>query len=234
MSYELVLGWLLVITIGNALPGADFFCITSMSLRSRKLGMLCALGLQTGVTIQSLVACFGTMLIAAYSQNVFTAIQILGSMYLLYIAYVIIKGARASKIKLEQLYQQAQVEGKPLEQVDKDLQIALAASMSGWQAYCRGFFTNILNPKCFMFMATVTPQFVDKNDSFSIGMQLLILCIINVIAGLGHYAILTSLVNYLAQKFSSASFRIKLEMIGGICIALVACIILGATLYEKI
>ncbi|RIY33095.1 LysE family translocator [Psittacicella gerlachiana] len=232
MSYELLVSWMLIIIVGNALPGADFFCITSVSLRSRKLGLFCAAGLQTGVLCHSLIACFGTIAIAKYNHTAFEVIQLIGSAYLLYLAYLILSSAYARNTELKRLYLQAQTTGQDLKQIDEDLKIQAAQSMSTFKAYRTGFFANILNPKCFIFMATVLPQFVDTNANLSIGMQMFILCVVNLILGIIHWTVLTYLVSYLAQKFSSASFRIKLEMIGGYCLLMIGLILLGTLAWQ--
>ncbi|RIY31441.1 hypothetical protein CJP74_07300 [Psittacicella melopsittaci] len=231
MSYELLISWILIIMVGNALPGADFFCITSVSLRSRRLGLLSALGLQTGVLCQSLIACFGTITIAHYNQTAFEVIQLVGSGYLLYLAYAILSSAYKRNAELKRLYAQATSE-QERQKIDADIKIQAAQSMSGFKAYRTGFLTNIFNPKCFIFMATVLPQFVDVNAEFSIGMQMFILCAVNLILGLIHWTVMAYLVSYLAQKFSSASFRLKLEMIGGYCLLIIGLLLLGSLAWQ--
>ncbi|MFC6276524.1 LysE family translocator [Psittacicella hinzii] len=220
MAYDLLVGWMLLVIVGNAMPGADFFCITSVSLRSRHLGILCALGLQTGVICQSLIACFGTITIANYNMTAFKAIQVIGSLYLLYLAYKILVSVFKREREIKILYAQAQAEGKDLKALDKDLQIEASASMNGWQAYRTGFLCNIFNPKCFIFMATVLPQFVDTSLN-NVGYQEFILCLVNLVLGIIHWICLAFLVSYLANKFASAMFRVRLEKIGGFCLGII-------------
>ncbi|RIY33604.1 hypothetical protein CKF54_02475 [Psittacicella hinzii] len=222
MSYELLSTWILVVMVGNALPGPDFFCISSVSLRSRRLGLLTALGLQTGVLTHSIVSYFFSIAIATYNYTLFEIIQFIGSCYLLYIAYLILSSALKRRRELNNLYAQAKVEGKDLAQIDKDIQIQAANSMSGFKAYRLGLFTNLLNPKCFIFMATVLPQFVDASESFSLDLQMFILYAVNLALGIIHWTVVAFLVSYLADKFSSASFRIKLELVGGVCLLIIA------------
>jgi len=133
-------------------PGPDIiFAITQGVVGGRKAGVLTALGLSVGNLFHTLVCMLGIGLVITTNPVLFSTIQILGSLYLFFLAYKSFVN-RNQKFKLEN------------EKVSKHL-------------FYKGLIMNILNPKVVIFFLAFFPQFI-KINSFNLSLQILILGII--------------------------------------------------------
>lgn len=75
-----------IITL-NLIPGTDVLYIASQSLRSKRQGILAALGVTTGIGVYILLTSLGLAEILNQSPLLFNLVKILGSGYLLYLAW---------------------------------------------------------------------------------------------------------------------------------------------------
>lgn len=129
-------------------PGPDFVMITTRTLQSgKKAGILVALGLGIGILGHSVFALFGLTYIIQKSILIFTIIKIIGSLYLLWMAW--------------HLLQSKKVESQEVASDEKK-------SVSVWQNIKTGFLTNILNPKASLFFLAVFSQVVSPETSLFI------------------------------------------------------------------
>ncbi len=116
-----------------ALPGPDsLFVLTQSALRGARTGLALTLGLCTGLVIYSVAVAFGVALIFQTSPLAFTMLKIIGTAYLLYLAY---SSYRA--------------EPSPLEPSKADT----------GRTYLRGVVMNLSNPKVAIFFLAFLPQF---------------------------------------------------------------------------
>jgi len=131
-------------------PGVDFFLILSNSSKYGKLsGIVTSSGIAIANLVYILLALFGITLIKD-NELIFTSIKILGSLYLLYIGYLLLTS------KKRELF------SKKLEKKKKKKEIFKYFSM--------GFLSAILNPKNSIFYFTMfsislqnsTPFFVQS------------------------------------------------------------------------
>lgn len=241
-DYFLLASWLAMITIGNLIPGPDFIYVTFTSLRAPRLGWLAALGLQTGVLCHSLgsslvillgthglawgVASAGTDL---NGGNLFFAIMgIVGAIYLSRLGYKISTGAYCQLRSLtasvsnntSPVQNRAQGNSAGDAQPASDFAQRLAqqqgtGELTARQAYIGGFLCNILNPKCFIFMFTMLPLFVNTSVQASVEQQLLLLCGVNLLDGLVIWLLLSLLVSKVVAVFQSQKFNLYLELVSG-------------------
>lgn len=129
-------------------PGPDFVMITTRTLQSgKKAGILVTLGLGIGILGHSVFALFGLTYIIQKSILIFTIIKIIGSLYLLWMAW--------------HLLQSKKVESQEVASDEKK-------SVSVWQNIKTGFLTNILNPKASLFFLAVFSQVVSPETSLLI------------------------------------------------------------------
>lgn len=127
-------------------PGPDFVMITTRTLQSgKKAWFLVALGLWIGIVGHSIFALFGLTYIIEQSIVVFTIIKIIGSLYLLWMAWHLLQSKR--------------IQADEIASEKKEF-------FSAWQNIKTGFLTNILNPKASLFFLAVFSQVVSPQTSF--------------------------------------------------------------------
>lgn len=133
MTGEL-LGFALIMVIGQFSPGPDMLLLTRTSLaEGLKAGWLMVLGIVTGLTVHATLAIGGIAVILSRGGPLAVALQWIAAGYLLWLAY----GLLQKPIKGEEVV------------VPKR------------SPYLRGLFCNLLNPKALVFFASVVAPFLD-------------------------------------------------------------------------
>lgn len=118
-----------------AIPGQNFLAVTQASLeQSRRHGIVTALGVSSGSTLQAIVAALGVGFLMSHAEPIQRAVALLGGSYLLYMARAIWLQPRV-----------------PLE--GAAAQPRQARSMLA--SYRQGLFTNLTNPKALVFFSTI-------------------------------------------------------------------------------
>jgi len=126
-------------------PWPDFVMITTRTLQSgKKAGICVAIGLWIGILWHSIFALFGLTYIIERSIVIFTVIKIIGSLYLLWMAWHLLRSKKTSADEF----------------VSRDTEV-----FSLWQNIKTGFLTNILNPKASLFFLAVFSQVVSPKTS---------------------------------------------------------------------
>lgn len=129
-------------------PGPDFVMITTRTLQSgKKAGMFVALGLGIGILWHSIFALFGLSYIIEKSIVVFTIIKVIGSLYLLWMAWHLLQSKKTQSDEMVSTHKH---------------------EISVWQNIKTGFLTNILNPKASLFFLAVFSQVVSPHTSLLI------------------------------------------------------------------
>nr|WP_216076858.1 LysE family translocator [Acinetobacter defluvii] len=127
--------------LGAISPGPAFIYVAKNSIAiSRKHGLFTALGTGTGAAIFGFLAVIGLQAVLLAVPSAYLALKICGGLYLLYLAYKIIKHAK-----------------EPIEQVS-----ATARVMSFAQAYRLGLITQLSNPKIAIILASVFTALLPK------------------------------------------------------------------------
>ncbi|HCJ1109640.1 TPA: LysE family translocator [Legionella pneumophila] len=158
LDYPDFLLFLTAIITLNLIPGTDVLYIASQSLRSKRQGILAALGVTTGIGVYILLTSLGLAEILNQSPLLFNLVKILGSGYLLYLAWNMFL------------------------QKESNLVIIRDEIAVGLSAYYKGIYTTLLNPKVGIFFLTFLPQFVDPARG-EIRLQLLSLGVCFIISG---------------------------------------------------
>ena len=76
------------------IPGADVLYIASQSMISKRQGILATFGVSTGIVIYILLTSFGLAEIMSQSPLIFNITKIVGAVYLLYLAHLIVLEAK--------------------------------------------------------------------------------------------------------------------------------------------
>ncbi|MFW1859315.1 LysE family translocator [Acinetobacter defluvii] len=142
MESLIVLGSIaLALMLGAISPGPAFIYVAKNSIAiSRKHGLFTALGTGTGAAFFGFLAVIGLQAVLLAVPSAYLALKICGGLYLLYLAYKIIKHAK-----------------EPIEQVS-----ATARVMSFAQAYRLGLITQLSNPKIAIILASVFTALLPK------------------------------------------------------------------------
>ena len=142
-------------TTATMTPGSDVLYVASQSLGSKRRGIFAALGVNTGIAVYVVATALGLSALLQHSALAFNVIKCVGAAYLFYLAWQ----AFTQKIQPLPLHS-----GKALPVRD---------------AYIKGIYTNLFNPKVGLFFLTFLPQFVDaQRGKASLQMLSLGLCFI--------------------------------------------------------
>ncbi len=137
-SYPLFLATCILI---NLAPGQDTMFIIGRSLTGgRRAGITAALGIATGCVFHTLAAALGLSAILAASAAAFTAVKLIGAVYLVYL------GVQLLRSRPPQDLAEAAQAGSPR------------------SAFAQGVLTNVLNPKVALFFLALLPQFIDPSS----------------------------------------------------------------------
>jgi threonine/homoserine/homoserine lactone efflux protein len=132
-----LLPFLLISAIVVLTPGVDMALVTKNALlHGRRAARATALGVNLGIFIWTLAAALGLAAVIAASAVAFTAIKLVGALYLVYL------GLRA-------LLGSAEATPTP----------------ARGSAFRQGLASNLLNPKIAVFFTSLLPQFVDAQHA---------------------------------------------------------------------
>ncbi|HWU17376.1 MAG TPA: LysE family translocator [Devosia sp.] len=138
MDYSQALWLYLVLLFGIIIvPGMDMFFVLANALTGgRRAGLAATAGIMLGAVVHTL---FGALAVGVLTQlpvEVFRTMILVGAAYMAWIGYTLVR----SSITVDH--------------------IGRAQSRSGWVAFRQGMITNLLNPKAYMFVIAVFPQFI--------------------------------------------------------------------------
>lgn len=131
----------MALMLGAISPGPSFIYVAQNSIaKSRKHGLFTALGTGTGAAIFGLLAVMGLQTILLAVPSAYLMLKIGGGLYLLWLAYKIVKHAK-SPIEMETTQQQ---------------------DMTYKSAYRYGLITQLSNPKIAVVLASVFTALLPK------------------------------------------------------------------------
>jgi threonine/homoserine/homoserine lactone efflux protein len=139
--------WLFILSglLLNVTPGPDtLYIVGRSSTQGWRGGAVAALGIGAGTLVHICAAALGLSAILAASAAAFTAVKIIGALYLLYVGIGLIRSA-----------------GRVLAPTVAPDSRAVSMRV----IFRQGFFTNVLNPKVALFFLAFLPQFVASDSS---------------------------------------------------------------------
>ncbi|MFT3671779.1 LysE family translocator [Aestuariivirga sp.] len=123
-------------------PGPDMSLWLSRTIVSgRRAGIAAMAGTQIGCVVHTALAAFGVSALIAASPTAFTALKIVGALYLLWLAVDAIRNGSSLNVRTE---------NQPK-----------ATALS---SFILGVTVNLTNPKVVLFFITFLPQFVSASD----------------------------------------------------------------------
>ncbi len=135
MSYLVVLLSVMAVhVVAMASPGPNFLVVTQTAIgRSRRDGILTALGIACAALIWASAALFGLSLLFETTAWLYFGVKLFGGAYLIYLGV--------------QSWRRA---NKPLVLAKK-----VPVALSGWRSFRVGFTTNLANPKSVIFFGSI-------------------------------------------------------------------------------
>ena len=156
MESLLILGSItLALVLGAISPGPTFIYVAKNSIAiSRKHGLFTALGTGTGAALFGFLAVMGLQAVLLAVPSAYLALKICGGLYLLWLAYKIIKHAK-----------------EPMQTAEGDVK-----PMSHAQAYRLGLITQLSKPKIAIILASVFTALLPKEIPTYFYLVLPVLC----------------------------------------------------------
>lgn len=146
-------GLALIWMVAVAAPGPDMVLVLQQSItRSRRAGLLAALGITTGATVWLLGALFGLSALLQTLPGLMSWLELLGGLMLVLIGVTGLRAwraARRGRTTQEPTTAQQQAVGR-----DR------TAAPAGADAYLRGLATNLSNPKALVFFGAIFSPFL--------------------------------------------------------------------------
>ncbi len=125
-------------------PGPDFIIVVKNALsHHRQSAIYTSLGVCAGVLVHSSYCILGLALVIKQSLWLFNTIKFLGAGYLIYLGLKSLFSKDSSKNPLESKFKKSKI--------------------SSYRSFRDGFLTNVLNPKCTLFMLSVFTLVVKPN-----------------------------------------------------------------------
>ena len=135
MDYAIALAGLAVVhLLAVASPGpSTVLVIQTAAVSGRRAGLLAAFAMMLGALVWAAAALYGLQVLFARFDWLYVAFRIAGALYLLYLAYMLIRHA-----------------GAPLPEADASMVRAGA-----WQGFLKALLLQLSNPKVMVFMGSI-------------------------------------------------------------------------------
>jgi threonine/homoserine/homoserine lactone efflux protein len=169
-------------------PGPDnVFVLLHSAAHGWRSGLLVVLGLCTGLLFHTAAVALGLAALMASSSFAFTALTLLGAVYLLWLAW--------------------QSWNAPVHSSDATPSLDSPVPdfiLSTRQTYSRGVLMNITNPKVAIFFLAFLPPFVVANQG-AVGLQILLLGGVFMVATLFTFGAIAFFAGRFGQAFQSSA-----------------------------
>ena len=144
---QLVAGFL-ALALLTISPGADMALVARVAVaRGHRAAVWTSLGICAGLPLHAAASALGLAAVLAASATAFTALKLLGAVYLIWLGVSAVREAgRAAELS------HSTVPSVPV-------------ASSEWRAFLQGFLSNALNPKVALFYLAFLPQFMRPGDS---------------------------------------------------------------------
>ncbi|CAO97864.1 LysE family translocator [Erwinia tasmaniensis] len=201
--------YIFVALLSYVTPGPDWLIISKNTFRSKREGMLSALGVQCGLFFHMILAVIGASAIFLASKDAFYIIQLLGGIYITWLGFSSLKELYSNRDK--------SIEDTPPQRFNKG-------------AFLSGMTANILNPKVAVFFISILPQFVsEKGNVIS---QVITLGIIDILVGVVWWVAFVSLIGKLYKLAKDDSIRNRIEFFTGSLLLLIGVVFIIKSIFS--
>ncbi|AKK03764.1 LysE family translocator [Corynebacterium epidermidicanis] len=162
------LGTILLLNLaGMFTPGPDVFLIMRVAANSRKHAIAAVAGITSGIVVWASLTVVGTAALFAANPGILRVIQVLGGLWLLYMAYNLLKSG------LEQRLNRLRPDDVGVEQRVGSL----------GKNYRLGLITNLSNPKAVLFFASIMSPFIPAHAPWYASLEIVAAIAITVFVG---------------------------------------------------
>ena len=135
MDYAVALAGLAVVhLLAVASPGpSTVLVIQTAAVSGRRAGLLAAFAMMLGALVWAAAALYGLQVLFARFDWLYVAFRVAGALYLLYLAYLLLRHA-----------------GAPLPEADPS-----SARAGAWQGFLKALLLQLSNPKVMVFMGSI-------------------------------------------------------------------------------
>ena len=182
-----------------ALPGLDMaFVLASSLVGGRRAGFAAVAGIVAGGMCHMTMGALGVAAVLRVAPRAFNAVLLVGGVYVAWIGWSLAR------------------HGLALGDVDET-----KASVSRFTTFRRGALTNLLNPKAYLFMLAIFPQFVRKEYGpvWLQAAEMAVIVSLTQIAGYGAVVLVADRARVWLARSSSAQFAIA-RTVGVLLIAI--------------
>jgi threonine/homoserine/homoserine lactone efflux protein len=140
VDYAVALAGLAVVhLLAVASPGpSTVLVIQTAAVSGRRAGLLAAFAMMLGALVWAAAALFGLQVLFARFEWLYLAFRIAGALYLLYLAYMLLRHA-----------------GAPLPEADLSAADPSAVLAGAWQGFLKALLLQLSNPKVMVFMGSI-------------------------------------------------------------------------------
>ncbi len=140
MDYAVALAGLAVVhLLAVASPGpSTVLVIQTAAVSGRRAGLLAAFAMMLGALVWAAAALFGLQVLFARFEWLYLAFRIAGALYLIYLAYMLLRHA-----------------GAPLPEADPSAANPSAVRAGAWQGFLKALLLQLSNPKLMVFMGSI-------------------------------------------------------------------------------
>jgi threonine/homoserine/homoserine lactone efflux protein len=140
MDYAVALAGLAVVhLLAVASPGpSTVLVIQTAAVSGRRAGLLAAFAMMLGALVWAAAALFGLQVLFARFEWLYLAFRIAGAIYLLYLAFMLLRHA-----------------GAPLPETDPSAANPSAVRAGAWQGFLKALLLQLSNPKVMVFMGSI-------------------------------------------------------------------------------
>jgi threonine/homoserine/homoserine lactone efflux protein len=204
-----------VVGLGAMSPGPDFAVVVRRSAVSgRRLGMLAAAGVASGVFVWAVAAAAGLGAVVAAAPAALTAIRFAGAAYLAFLGFKALRsafrptrtGPPTSELPMSELPASGPQAVGPQ---------TVGPQTAGRRAFRDGLLCNALNPKAAVFFVALLPQFVPAHPGLA---DTLTLSVVAVVITLLWFVTLANLVAAFRRLFAHAAARRAIDGCSGVAL----------------
>ena len=147
-------------------PGPDVVQIIRVAPRSTRAGIMCALGICTGIVVWITASLAGLSALIAARPSLLGLLQLVGGGFLLWMAYGSIRSGlaqRRSALSSARSTSQDSAENAGSfdeEHIEQAVSTGDVEDITAGRAYKLGLLTNLSNPKALVFFGAVFAQFI--------------------------------------------------------------------------
>ena len=190
-------------------PGPDVVQIIRVAPRSTRAGIMCALGICTGIVVWLTASLAGLSALIAARPSLLGLLQLVGGGFLLWMAYGSIRSGlaqRRSALSSARSTSQDSAENAGSfdeEHIEQAVSTGDVEDITAGRAYKLGMLTNLSNPKALVFFGAVFAQFIHPDMGLEWTVFIAILLTVVSVAWFSTFALIVRAAARFLTKYSA-------------------------------